>query len=91
MRTLPGVPKWPDPTIDSQGPPVVLIYPWKLGVDPDSNQVNTEMKECRQVEHPEVPTPMVEYLPLDGEGRHECHPPKRSGPYSRQTIGRRQP
>jgi hypothetical protein len=63
-----GVPKWPDPTIDSQGRPAVVIYPWKLGVDPDSNQVNTEMDECRRVERPEVPTPIVEYLPPNGEG-----------------------
>jgi len=26
------------------------------------------MDECRQVEHPEVPTPIVEYLPPNGEG-----------------------
>jgi hypothetical protein len=63
-----GVPKWPDPTIDSQGRPAVVIYPWKLGVDPDSNQVNTEMDACRQVERPQVPTPIVEYLPPNGEG-----------------------
>jgi hypothetical protein len=31
-----GVPKWPDPVLDSQGRPAVLIYLWKLGVDPDS-------------------------------------------------------
>ncbi len=58
-----GVPNWPDPTIDSQGRPEVVIRPWKLGVNPDSNQVGTKMDECQQVEHPEVPTPIEEYLP----------------------------
>jgi hypothetical protein len=67
MRTH-GVPNWPDPTIDSQGRPAVVIRPWKLGVNPDSNQINSKMDECRQVEHPEVPTPIVEYLPPNGQG-----------------------
>jgi hypothetical protein len=63
-----GVPNWPDPTIDAQGKPSVVLRPWKLGFDPDSNQINTLMDECRQVEHPEVPTPIVEYLPPNGQG-----------------------
>ena len=62
-----GVPKWPDPVIDAQGKPEVIIKPWLLGVDPDSNQVNTVMDRCRHVEHPQVPTPIEEYLPPSGQ------------------------
>ncbi len=61
-----GVPKWSDPVIDSQGKPEVIIKPWVLGVNPDSNQVNTLMDQCRQVENPQVPTPIEEYLPANG-------------------------
>jgi hypothetical protein len=61
-----GVPRWPDPVLDPQGRPEVIIKPWELGVDPDSNQVTTLMDQCRQVEHPQVPTPIEEYLPPSG-------------------------
>jgi hypothetical protein len=61
-----GVPKWPDPVLDSQGRPEVVIKPWLLGVNPDSNQVNSLMDQCRQVEHPQVPTPIEEFLPPSG-------------------------
>jgi hypothetical protein len=62
-----GIPKWPDPVIDAQGKPEVIIKPWLLGVNPDSNQVNSVMDQCRQVEHPQVPTPIEEYLPPSGQ------------------------
>jgi hypothetical protein len=62
-----GIPKWPDPVIDAQGKPEVIIKPWLLGVNPDSNQVNNVMDQCRQVEHPQVPTPIEEYLPPNGQ------------------------
>jgi hypothetical protein len=62
-----GIPKWPDPVIDAQGKPEVIIKPWLLGVNPDSNQVNSVMDQCRQAEHPQVPTPIEEYLPPSGQ------------------------
>jgi hypothetical protein len=62
-----GIPKWPDPVIDTQGKPEVIIKPWLLGVNPDSNQVNSVMDQCRQVENPQVPTPIEEYLPPRGQ------------------------
>lgn len=62
-----GIPKWPDPVIDAQGKPEVVIKPWLLGVNPDSNQVNSVMDQCRQAEHPQVPTPIEEYLPPSGQ------------------------
>jgi hypothetical protein len=62
-----GIPKWPDPVIDAQGKPEVIIKPWLLGVNPDSNQINSVMDQCRQVEHPQVPTPIEEYLPPSGQ------------------------
>ena len=34
-----------------RGRPAVVLRPWKLGFDPDSNQINTEMDECPRVEH----------------------------------------
>jgi hypothetical protein len=63
-----GIPKWPDPVIDGQGKPEVIIKPWLLGVNPDSNQVNSIMDQCRKAEHPQVPTPIEEYLPPSGQG-----------------------
>jgi hypothetical protein len=61
-----GIPKWPDPVVDAQGKPEVIIKPWLLGVNPDSNQVNSVMDRCRQVEYPQVPTPIEEYLSPSG-------------------------
>lgn len=66
MRSY-GIPKWPDPVIDAQAKPEIIIKPWLLGVNPDSNQVNSVMDQCRQVEHPQVPTPIEEYLPPSGQ------------------------
>jgi hypothetical protein len=62
-----GIPKWPDPVVDAQGKPEVIIKPWLLGVNPDSNQVNSVMDRCRQVEYPQVPTPIEEYLSPSGQ------------------------
>jgi hypothetical protein len=62
-----GIPNWPDPVIDTQGKPEVIIKPWLLGINPESNQANSAMDRCRQVEHPQVPTPIEEYLPRRGQ------------------------
>ena len=62
-----GIPKWPDPVIDAKGKPEVIIKPWLLGVNPHSDQVNSVADQCRQVEHPQVPTPIEEYLPPSGQ------------------------
>ena len=33
-----GVPNWPDPTVDPQGRPAVVIRPWEDGFDPNAPQ-----------------------------------------------------
>jgi hypothetical protein len=41
-----GVPKWPDPTADSQGRVAFAISVSKDGFDPHSQQVETKVNEC---------------------------------------------
>ncbi len=61
-----GVPNWPDPTIDSQGRPTVVVHDSELGFTTDEPQISTKMQQCQHVEDPEVPLPITEDLPPPG-------------------------
>jgi len=41
-----GVPRWPDPTIDSQGRPIFAISISALGFDPYSSRVWAKGNQC---------------------------------------------
>jgi hypothetical protein len=44
-----GFPKFPDPTTDSQGRPVLVWSISKTGMDPDSSQFQTKEDECQRL------------------------------------------
>jgi hypothetical protein len=49
-----GVPKYPDPTIDSQGRPIFVFSVSKGGFDPHEPQIMTKEDECQRL----APAPM---------------------------------
>ncbi len=53
MRTH-GVPSWPDPTLDRGR---AVFDPEAAGIDPNSPQVSTEMRECERVFPPSLGIP----------------------------------
>jgi hypothetical protein len=63
-----GLPKSPDPTIDSEGRPAIFIRPWIVGFDPDSNQFANKEKGCEGVMHPFLTPPLAIYLRGNGQG-----------------------
>jgi hypothetical protein len=44
-----GVPKYPDPTIDSQGRPIFVFSISKNGFDPHEPQIMTKEDECQRL------------------------------------------